>query len=49
MLRYLWNLLFGLDWNIGLGDCPPRDVESDWDCGPQGAGYLPMENETPEQ
>jgi hypothetical protein len=44
MLKRLWNAISGLDW-LGLGDRPARDADDDWECGPQGAGYLPVEGE----
>lgn len=46
MLKRLWDFIFGFDWLIGLGDRPARDCEDDWECGPQGAGYLPLESES---
>lgn len=47
MLKRLWHFLFGPDWTVGLGDPPMCDAESEWECGPQGAGYLPLELEPP--
>jgi hypothetical protein len=46
MLKRLLNAIFSLDW-LGPGDHPARDADDDWECGPQGAGYLPVEGETP--
>lgn len=43
MLKRLWNWIFGINWTIGLGDGPSRNHEDDWECGPQGAGYLPLD------
>jgi hypothetical protein len=45
ILARLWNLIFGINWTVGLGDRPTCDAADDWECGPQGAGYLPVESE----
>jgi hypothetical protein len=45
ILSRLWNYLFGINWTVGLGDRPSCDAADDWECGPQGAGYLPVESE----
>lgn len=46
-MRKLWNSIrdffSDLAWTYGLSDGPSCDAADDWECGPQGAGYLPVE------